>query len=221
MSHYHLPIADMMSGLMMVFLFIAVVFMVDVNQAKDKVDAQLQQTFAKDLPGWDAEIVDETTVRFRSPDVLFEPLSAVVRGRYRQVLAQFFPRYVEALEPFKAEIEALRIEGHSSSAWRGAHNPGEAFLNNMRLSEERALNTLSLCFGLVAAKANALGGLWTRREQWLQQVLTANGRSSARLLRGADGAEDAGRSRRVEFKVVVKTEQRLRAIRAAATQEAG
>jgi hypothetical protein len=43
MSHYHLPIADMMSGLMMVFLFIAVVFMVDVNQAKDKVDAQFQR----------------------------------------------------------------------------------------------------------------------------------------------------------------------------------
>jgi len=263
MSHYHLPIADMMSGLMMVFLFIAVVFMVDVNQAKEKVEVQLQQTaadrnelqrlnavireqqariaaiagqvetvrerihrrlratFGRDLAGWDAEIVDQTTVRFRSPDVLFESRSAVVRERYRRLLADFFPRYVAALEPFRAEIEALRIEGHSSSAWRGARDAGEAFLNNMRLSEERALNTLAVCFGRVAAKADELGGAWPRRRDWLQQVLTANGRSSARLLRGADGNEDAQRSRRVEFKVVVKTEQRLREIRAAAAQEAG
>ena len=44
---------------------------------------------------------------------------------------------------------------------------------------------------------------------WLKQFVTANGLSSSKPIRAADGSEDTQRSQRVEFKVRTDAEFRI------------
>jgi len=74
----------MMAGLMMVFLFIAIVFMQQIEKdktaitdiartydvSKQSLNRALHQEFDKDLKKWGAEILANNTVRFHEPDVL-------------------------------------------------------------------------------------------------------------------------------------------------------
>jgi hypothetical protein len=46
-------------------------------------------------------------------------------------------------------------------------------------------------------------------QEWLKQFVTANGLSSSRLIRDADGLEDPDRSQRVEFRVRTDAEVRI------------
>jgi outer membrane protein OmpA-like peptidoglycan-associated protein len=49
-------------------------------------------------------------------------------------------------------------------------------------------------------------------KDWLKQYLTANGLSSAKVIRDEQGNEDKERSRRVEFKVRTDADSRIATI---------
>ena len=81
-----MSISDIMSGLMIVFMFIAIAFMMQVQNEqrqknemirnyfdiKQKIYSSLYEEFKDDLPKWNAELDEKTlTVRFKEPDVLF------------------------------------------------------------------------------------------------------------------------------------------------------
>ncbi|RKZ84841.1 MAG: hypothetical protein DRR19_17185 [Candidatus Parabeggiatoa sp. nov. 1] len=222
MNKEHLSIADMMSGLMMVFLFIAIVFMLDAQRSKNEIERQknamaeialiaersrkqlhqeLLQEFASDLTQWNAEILADNTVRFNAPNVLFKQGKSTLRPKFTAILKSFFPRYITILQRYHDDIEAIRIEGHTSSDWLNADDIATRYLENVKLSQKRALSTLTYCYNLL--KASEV------QRTWLQQVLRANGLSFAKLIRNADGSENQDKSRRVEFKVVTKAEQKL------------
>ena len=228
-------VADMMSGLMMVFLFVAVAFMLnqqgvtqeaqrqrdraeELNQeierqnaamraiaelaekSREQINAELNQAFAADFARWDAELLQDNTVRFKAPEVLFQSGRADLTRDYRVILDAFFPRYVAILYRHREDIEAVRIEGHTSSDWQDSLDLSERFLRNMELSQARALATLNYCYPLVRNP---------ERSAWLRGALVGNGRSFGRLIRDARGREDGLASRRVEFKVVTRAESRL------------
>ncbi len=129
-----LHISDMMSGLMMVFLFIAISYMIEILNEKNKIKdiaityekiqkslyESLEKEFHEDLKEWDAEIDSKTlSVKFKSPDILFKTGSDILQPRFQEILLDFFPRYLKILtdEQFKSEIDEIRIEGHTSSEW--------------------------------------------------------------------------------------------------------
>ena len=221
MNTQHTAVADMMSGLMMVFLFIAVAFMLTqqklvrsaeqesqtmraiaavAEHSRAQINQALNRAFARDFQRWDAELLHDNTVRFRAPDVLFEPGKADLTRRYQNILSDFFPRYVAILYRHRAELDAIRIEGHTSSDWGGIHDVGERFVRNMELSQQRALETLVYCYRLIGNEHEAA---------WLRTSLTGNGRSFGRPIRTLQGAEDPEASRRVEFRLLTRAEERL------------
>ncbi|EDN66208.1 conserved hypothetical protein [Beggiatoa sp. PS] len=221
----YLSIADMMSGLMMVFLFIAVVFMLDVQRSKNQIEHQknamaeivevaehsrlrlhqeLLQEFISDLKRWNADILEDNTVRFNSPQVLFHQGKSMLQPQFKNILDSFFPRYLAILLHYQEDIEAIRIEGHTSSDWLNADDIATRYLNNVELSQQRALATLEYCYLLASLDENL--------RKWLPQVLRANGLSFAKPIFNADGSENAEQSRRVEFKVVTKAEEKLHKI---------
>jgi len=221
MTKEDLSIADLMSGLMMVFLLIAVAFMLDVQQQKNALEEQknamgeiaemaeqsrsqlhhdLMQEFAEDLKRWNAVILKDNTVRFKAPKVLFESGKSELRPKFKAILDNFFPRYINILQDYSDEIEAIRIEGHTSSYWYDTDDVVIRYLNNMKLSQLRALSTLRYCYELDEVKD---------KREWLQAMLRANGLSFAQRIFNADGSENAEKSRRVEFKIVTKAEQKL------------
>ncbi len=207
-----------MSGLMMIFLFIAVSYMLKVIKEKEQIKEiavtysrlqtdlynDLEQEFRKDLPKWKAVIDRQSlSVRFESPDVLFEQGKYVIKPVFCEILADFFPRYASILTSRKdrEDIEEIRIEGHTSSEWREDVVPDLAYLLNMELSQDRTRSVLEYVLSLSDERVS-------KEKDWLKKYLTANGLSSSKLiLSGQD--EDEIASRRVEFRVRTNAEKRI------------
>ncbi len=211
-----ISISDMMSGLMMIFLLIAVAFMYQTDQEKlaianiavefeksrNELNRALREEFKNDLPTWGAEILSDNTFRFNEPEVLFSLNSAAMNNKFKTILNDFFPRYLTILNhtDFIGEIDEVRVEGHTSSDWRGATTPRAAYIKNARLSQNRSFSVLNYIYDMQESE---------QYRAWLQTVLRANGLSSAKPIMTELGTEDIDRSRRVEFKVVTKTEERI------------
>lgn len=210
-----ISVSDLMAGLMMVFLFIAVIYAKDANQRASNVTeivtewqdselaiySALQKEFESDLRKWNAEIEKETlTIRFLSPEVLFHRGSSELEQRFQEILLDFMPRYIELLHnKFKDEIVEVRIEGHTSSEWSNGTHETEAFILNMKLSQERTRTVLSFSMGIQGLE---------KLNPWMRKTVSANGLSSARLIMKNE-IENRERSRRVEFTIRTKTKEAL------------
>jgi outer membrane protein OmpA-like peptidoglycan-associated protein len=212
-----IPLSDLMTGLMVMFLLIAVTYMMRVeadadqvrqvaiaySEIKDALFEELWMEFKDDLPKWKAELIkDDLSIRFTEPEVLFAPGSSELNVKFRGILSDFFPRYVRILTSprYKGSITEVRIEGHTSSDWTSVTSPEDAYFRNMELSQARTRSALAYALSLPEVDG---------QRDWLRRYLTANGLSSSRPVFDASGAEDAARSRRVEFRVRTDAERRI------------
>ena len=213
-DEYWISVSDLMAGLMVIFLFIAITYIRPVvetqNRIRDIVVAwkdseveiydELQREFQGDLPRWHAELDRETlSIRFRAPDVLFDAGTANLQPEFKSILNDFFPRYLKVLHRFQDAIAEVRIEGHTSSEWEGAATADEAYFKNMELSQARTRSVLEYTLGLP---------LITPFKEWAQAHLTANGLSSSQLVYSGL-QEDKTRSRRVEFRVRTNSKEQI------------
>lgn len=201
-------LSDLMTGLMVIFMLIAIAFMVKVEQQTHKVKQvavlydevreeiyqDLMREFGKDLPVWDAEINKDLSMRFRNPDVLFNTGKDELKPNFQDILRDFFPRYTRIITSPKYDgtIQEVRIEGHTSSVWGPATPEEEAYFKNMELSQSRTRSTLRFVLGLPEV---------TTQVGWLRKHVTANGLSSSHPIFNKEGGEDLGRSQRVEFHI--------------------
>ena len=215
-SHW-IPLTDLMTGLMVIFLLIAVSYMLQVetdaahiksvavaySETKDALYQDLRKEFAADLPKWKAQLIkSDLTIRFSEPEVLFASGSSELKPEFQAILQDFFPRYVHILtsKKYRDSISEVRIEGHTSSVWNGVTSPDDAYFLNMELSQARTRSTLAYVLNLPADRDQV---------SWLRRFVTANGLSSSRLILDAKGEEDVARSRRVEFRIRTDAETRL------------
>lgn len=212
-----IPLSDLMTGLMVIFLLIAVMYMMKVEADADRIktvaiaysrirDAlydDLHAEFQNDLGAWKAQIIrNDLTIRFNEPEILFASGSSELKPEFKRILADFFPRYVRILTSpkYRDSISEIRIEGHTSSDWTQQASAADAYFKNMELSQARTRTTLSYVLGIAA-----VGG----DRAWLTRYLTANGLSSSHPIMDADQREDPERSRRVEFRVRTDAETRI------------
>jgi len=212
-----ISISDLMSGLMVIFLFFAVSYMYDVQQSQKRIqriavayrDLQtalyedLLREFEDDLPRWKATLDRETlAIRFGEPDVLFRVGSADVSARFQDILSDFFPRYIRiiASDDYRENIEEIRIEGHTSSEWLYNVSQDEAYFFNMKLSQDRTRSVLHFCLQVLNGRTH---------KGWVRDHITANGLSSSQPILMADGVEDMARSRRVEFRTRTNAEKKV------------
>ncbi len=213
---YWISIADLMSGLMVIFMFIALAYMHEIKTVmngviyitegfKDDEKSlynELHKEFKNDLEDWNAFIDAKTlSIIFKEPDVLFEKGEYSIRKRFQEILSDFFPRYVTVLnsDQFRSKIIAIRIEGHTSSEWVKSTPERKAYLLNMTLSQLRASEVLNYVL------STYLNGEY----QWVRNRLQAVGYSSSKTKFLTNGKEDKELSRRVEFKVVTNTKDQL------------
>jgi len=212
-----LPISDLMSVLMMVFLLIAVSYMLRVNSEKEKIQEiavtynklqddlyeALNTEFKSDLKKWNAEIDKSSlSIRFKSPEILFDRGIADIKEEFKVILKDFFPRFVNILysNKYKEDIEEIRIEGHTSSIWNATVGKDMAYIYNMKLSQDRTRNVLD--YVLVNEKDEKL-------LSWIRKYVTANGLSSSKQILKSNGEENTELSRRVEFRVKTNAEKRI------------
>lgn len=196
------PLSDLMAALMLIFMFIAILFVRTIVQAEetykaecDKILTSFKTEFESDFRRWDVDLLSDLTIRFRNPDILFESGRADVHPHFQAILESFFPRYLSITKHSAQtdEVREIRIEGHTSSAWVGAESPDDAYFKNMALSQDRTRSILQFVMNLPLASS---------LHDWAKPLITANGLSSSKLVLNSLGREDAARSRRVEFRLI-------------------
>lgn len=225
-EEHWISISDMMAGLMVIFLFIAISYMLHVRKDKDRIEKiavtyeklqtdlykDLKNEFENDLKEWNAVLKRETlSIRFEEPEVLFAQGRAEVRPEFKRILYDFFPRYIKILAEkkdeageyqYKDDIDEIRIEGHTSSEWSEYVTPHEAYILNMQLSQGRTRQVLNFVLQIVNPTIQQNKG-------WIKERLTANGLSSSKLVLNSEGREMSHESRRVEFRVRTNAEKRI------------
>ena len=211
MKNEWMSISDMMSGLMLVFLFIAISFMIQVEAEKQEMKdvaisyrdtkANLNEAlfgeFQSDLKAWNASITKDNSIVFSSPEVLFKVSKSDINDKFKIILQQFFSRYLKILTSpeYVDEIQELRVEGHTSQSWKNATSQKEIYLQNMLLSQERAYKVLSYCYSLDNESV-------VKSREWLEKHFRANGMAFSKL-------RDEKTARRVEFTIQMKSEDRV------------
>jgi len=213
-----MSVSDLMAGLMMVFLFIAIALMRSALSERDQIRdvavayqenqvaiyQALLDEFKNELPKWDATIDEETlSFNFQSPDVLFDTGKVNVKPAFKKILGDFYPRYHNILARFKSSISEVQIEGHTSSVWNHGTSADEAYFQNMRLSQGRTRSVLRYIYELPEVAYD---------KGWTKEHVAAVGYSSSRLIYSSAGNEDFKKSRRVSFRVQTNAEIQIRKI---------
>ncbi len=217
-SEQWMGVSDLMAGLMMVFLFIAITYMrfvlVKQEDIKEVATAyqegqvaiyeSLMTEFSDDLNLWDATVDPESlSFEFRSPEVLFATGEIELRQRFKEILSDFFPRYLEVLRAHRPVINEVRIEGHTSSVWNASTSLDQAYFNNMWLSQGRTRSVLNYVYDLPSILPE---------RDWVKRRVAAVGFSSSRPVTFDDGTENQSRSRRVTFRVITDVDIQMRTI---------
>lgn len=202
-------ISDVMTGLMVIFLFVCMGFLFQLKETVNRYD-RVKNLIHQDLidefkPDEMARLgarfdEDELRVIFVSPTVFFAAGDSTVNPQFQTVLAEFFPRYFKVLEKYSDEIVEVRIEGNTSLEWSGDVNSNDAYFYNMKLSQDRAFNVLQYIFTLNTMQT-------PEKRQWLVDKLRANGASVSK----AD-SRNANASRCVEISIRRNAEKELNRI---------
>lgn len=200
---------DLMAGLLFIFILLFMGALLRVqekadqdeeiarryDQTKTQLYIDLQDEFKEDLKVWRATIDSSLCIRFQEPAMLFDNDKAVLKPMFKEILDDFFPRYIEVLNlpKYRDNIVEIRIEGHTDSN-------GDYF-HNMELSQNRTRSVLEYCFELMTQE----------QITWAKSLITANGLSSSQPIL-VHGVEDKRLSRRVEFRVRTNAEKQLEEI---------
>ena len=216
-----MSVSDLMTGLMVIFLFVAVAYMIQVQdnqleiekyiKTKEKLYTRLNDEFRKDTANWKMVIDNDLTVKFKEPDVLFAQGSGEIQPLFCDILDNFIPRYLKILLTtdtiLRKHIREIRIEGHTDTL-RMVKYGKDSYLSNVLLSQERAYNVLKYIREMPSFEK------YTPEERKLLDYwFTANGLSYGKAL-DIDGNYaaisgsiiDQAKSRRVEFRIVTDEE---------------
>lgn len=210
---YWIPLADLMTGLMMIFMLITAVYIQYVERTttlvldefkdvKSNMQLALQNEFKESFKQWDAELLGDMTIRFNNPNVQFAIQSAELRPEFQNLMRDFFPRYMKIIrsEKFIDSIKEIRIEGHTSKFWKDT-SPSEAYFLNMGLSQERTRSTLKFIMQMPELRSD---------EEWFRQHITANGLSSSQpIIKNPASIKEDELNQRVEFRIVTNASDRI------------
>ena len=130
--------------------------------------------------------------------VLFDSGKNELKQSGKELLNAFIPVYVRTLMSGENAdyVGEIIIEGHTDTTG--------TYLNNLALSQERALAVATYCLGA------EMTGLTYEEKLVLQDILTANGRSYSDPVYMADGTTvDMDASRRVVFKFRMKDSEMI------------
>ena len=167
----------------------------EVQSLQNKIYHALMDEFKNDLESWSAEIdPSDATVSFTGYNLVqFKQGSDYIEDKFKGIISDFFPRYVNVIKRYNDDIRRVRIEGHTSSEWGIQDSDDQKYLKNLNLSQKRAFNVLEY----------SLHTLRYTHKVWIKSKIGSEGLSSSKLLLNNHGLEDKKRSRRTVFKIEI------------------
>lgn len=217
-----MSVSDLMTGLMVIFLFVAIAYMIQVDENNtvltDYVDTktQLHDKFVKEFAGdtlkWQMAIGQDLSMKFNNPQVLFASGSYELTPTFCSILDEFIPKYLDILlnDSISSKIKEIRIEGHTDDE-RAREFGSDPFMSNVTLSQKRSYSVLEYI-----RKMQAYQNYTDEQKSRLEFWFTANGLSYGKTI-DADGQYtalshkpiDKNKSRRVEFRIITTSEEVL------------
>lgn len=218
-----ISLSDMMTGLMIIFMFIAIAYIRQITKeqqqrdiifeefkaTKDTLYAELSQEFKDDFKKWEVILDKDLSIKFINPDVLFVQGKSEIRPIFKERLDDFLPRYFSILrkDKYRNAILEVRIEGHADTVPRYVlYN--DSYMGNLELSQRRAAEVLSYF-----RQTDYFHYLSDKSKDTIEFWLTANGLSYGRTLDDdrnysflTNNSINNDNSRRVEFRIITNNE---------------
>lgn len=215
---------DLISGMLVIFLFLAVILIQQSNDQRNKIAAitdesyqaeqqlrkNIQEAFTQEeIKKYHLDSEEAGYAYFSDDDNKFAQGKAEILPGFYSDLSNFLPKYLSAIAKCDPErIKEIRIEGHTSSEWSDNVDPNLAYFNNMELSQARTRAIISMAFGMTEL---------VPYQNMLKTKVTANGLSSSHIITKKDNngnlVEDSDASRRIEFRVVANDKSTVEQIR--------
>lgn len=219
---FWIPYADLMTVLMVIFLFISLSYMglvqfqkkqqdeifEEYKNTKENIYNELRDAFYNDFVRWDLELDKDLSIKFTNENVLFQSGKSDITPVFSEILKDFFPKYLSVImqDKYQDKIAEIRIEGHTDDV--PIRRTNDPYIDNVQLSQDRSRNVLAFLRHLPSYQ-----NLPSSKEQLLQFWLTANGLSYGRTLDSdkkptfiSKNQIDKVKSRRVEFRIVTTSE---------------
>jgi outer membrane protein OmpA-like peptidoglycan-associated protein len=216
--------SDIMTVLMIIFLFISLSYMMQVKKEKaqrDKIFEEFKATkeelynelntvFKDDFQKWEVQLGKDLSIKFTNPDVLFQSGQTNIRPYFASILTEFLPKYFDIIlqKKYQDKISEIRIEGHTDNMPAPSYDQ-DPYIANTLLSQKRSAKVIKFF-----RKMDYFQELLHEKSILIEFLLTANGLSYGRTIdvNGeltiiSNKPIDKEKSRRVEFRIITKSDQ--------------
>lgn len=213
-----ISISDMMTALMVIFMFISINYIIQVVEftfVQDDIFNKLGDVFESEISEGKIKLGPDGTIRFNSlnDNNIFESNQDVLTPAFKAMLSEFIPKYWGVLtsdSTYLDYVKEIRIEGHADT--RPPGNGMDSYLYNLDLSSRRAASVLKyiraqpVYKNAPSAERSRIDFLFTSIGFSYARALNAEGKY-VHLDRNKVVNDDL--SRRVEFRIVTSNEKLL------------
>jgi outer membrane protein OmpA-like peptidoglycan-associated protein len=226
-EEHWIPLSDLMTGLMMVFMLIAIMFMVKVedsakietaravvatvdannikgiasiyNLTKEELYRDLHNEFKDNFVNWNASLDQDLSIRFSEKPF---PAPRILFASESSELPDPFKRILDDFFPRYVKILSSEKYKNIIEEIRIEGHTSSQWKEAKTAKDAYFLN-MALSQARTRATLQYLLDLpkVADQEEWLRANVTANGLSSSKVRRKDDGSEDKEGSQRVEFRV--------------------
>lgn len=227
-----ISLSDMMTGLMLIFLLIAILAIIQVqnqekerkliaekreeiidayNLSKEEIYLDLEKAFGDKREVWGIEISEDLSIKFLNPDLLFDTDDYELKENYKEILDEFIPLYLAILNKseYSQNIKEVRIEGHTADVSEAY----PTYIDTIFLSQSRSNSVLKYIL-----ENNYFMSLDKQNQNKLIFWFTSNGLGKGRTV-DKEGEYTylskntiSPNSRRVEFRIVTNSEELIEEI---------
>jgi outer membrane protein OmpA-like peptidoglycan-associated protein len=164
-----------------------------LNANSSSFYTRLCRLFAQEIQHHQLTITHNLNIELTNKALYFQAGSYKLTSKQKRFLRSFSKKLFTFLYNNRDIIAAFEVNGHTSSEW-GDLNFKNRYLNNENLSMQRAYTVLRTMF----LTQNST------MQQWLSKILRGSGNSFAHTKK-LKNQEDKRHSRRVDFKIVLKS----------------
>lgn len=216
--------SDIMTVLMIVFLFISISYMKQVKDeqaqrdvlfeefraTKEELYNELNTVFKDDYKKWEIQLDKDLSIKFTNPDVLFQSGKTNIRVHFSSILDEFLPKYFDIIlkEKYRDKISEIRVEGHTDDV-PAPHYDKDPYIANTLLSQKRSAEVIKYFRNI-----NYFKKLSLKKVRLIEFLLTANGLSYGRTIDNEGKLTilshkpiNKEKSRRVEFRIITTSDQ--------------
>jgi len=216
--------SDIMTVLMIIFLFISISYMMQVKKeqaqrdeifeefkaTKEELYNELNTVFKDDFQKWDVQLDKDLSIKFTNPDVLFQSGKTNIRPYFSEILNKFLPKYFDIIlqKKYQDKISEIRVEGHTDNVPAPQYDK-DPYIANTLLSQERSAEVIKHF-----REMDYFQNLSTNEIILIEYLLTANGLSYGRtvddngnLTINSNQPINKQKSRRVEFRIITTSDK--------------